>query len=131
MAVAAAAWSLQSCPTLCKPIDCSPPGSSVHGILQARVLEWVAMSSSRRSSRPRDGTWVSCTAADSLPLSHQGSSIDSWQHWQMTDFILWVLSKHLSSESFIYSILYCSFCLLIHFHARNHTFFFFSNVFLH
>ena len=34
---------LQSCPTLCNPIDCSPPGSPVHGILQARILEWVAM----------------------------------------------------------------------------------------
>ena len=40
----AAAKSLQSCPTLCDPIDCSPPGSSVHGILQARTLEWVAIS---------------------------------------------------------------------------------------
>ena len=37
----------QSCPTLCDPVDCSPPGSSVHGILQARVLEWVAISFSR------------------------------------------------------------------------------------
>ena len=50
---------LQLCPTLCDPIDCSPPGSSVHGVLQARILEWVAMSSSRGSSRPRDGTGVS------------------------------------------------------------------------
>ena len=41
---AAAAKSLQSCPTLCDPMDCSPPGPSVHGILQARVLEWVAIS---------------------------------------------------------------------------------------
>ena len=40
----------QSCPTLCDPIDCSPPGSSVHGILQARILEWVAISFSRGSS---------------------------------------------------------------------------------
>ena len=44
--IAAAAKSLQSCPTLCDPIDCSPPVSSVHGILQARTLEWVAISSS-------------------------------------------------------------------------------------
>ena len=41
------AKSLQLCPTLCDPMDCSPPGSSVHGILQARILEWVAMPSSR------------------------------------------------------------------------------------
>ena len=45
-AAAAAAKSLQSCPTPCDPIDGSPPGSSVHGILQARTLEWVAISSS-------------------------------------------------------------------------------------
>ena len=43
---AAAAKSLQSCPTLCNPKDCSPPGSSIHGIFQARVLEWVAIASS-------------------------------------------------------------------------------------
>ena len=47
------------CPTLCDLVDCSPPGSSVHGILQARTLEWVAVSSSRGSSRPRDQTHVS------------------------------------------------------------------------
>jgi len=50
------------CPTLCDPMDCSPPGSSVHGISQARILEWVAMSSSRGSSQPRDQTCVSCIA---------------------------------------------------------------------
>ena len=52
----------QSCPTLCNPVDCSPQGSSVHGILQARILEWVAISFSRGSSQPRDQTWVSCIA---------------------------------------------------------------------
>ena len=49
----------QLSPTLCDPMDCSPPGSSVHGILQARILEWVAISSSRGSSWPRDQTHVS------------------------------------------------------------------------
>ena len=49
----------QSCPTLCDPVDCSPLGSSAHGILQARVLEWVAISFSRGSSPPRDRTQVS------------------------------------------------------------------------
>ena len=43
---------LQSCLTLCDPMDCSPPGSSVHGILQARILEWVAISLSKRSPDP-------------------------------------------------------------------------------
>ena len=51
------AKSLQSCPTLCDPMDCSRPGSSVQGSLQARTLEWVAMSSSRGSSQPRDRIW--------------------------------------------------------------------------
>ena len=50
----------QSCSTLCDPMDCSLPGSSLHGILQARVLEWGAISFSRGSSRPRDRTLVSC-----------------------------------------------------------------------
>ena len=65
---------------LCIPTDCSPPGSSVHGILQARILKWVAMPSSRGFSWPRDRTHVSCSfciAADSLPLSYQGNP---WSH---------------------------------------------------
>ena len=48
------------CPTLCNPMDCSPPGSSLHGIPQARILEWVAISYSRGSSQPRNQTYVSC-----------------------------------------------------------------------
>ena len=50
----------QTCPTLCDPMDCSLPGSSVHRLFQARILEWVAISFSRRSFQPRDQTWVSC-----------------------------------------------------------------------
>ena len=56
------AKSLQSCPIQCDPMDYSLPGSSVHGILQARLLEWVSMSFSRGSSQPRDWTQVSCIA---------------------------------------------------------------------
>ena len=51
----------QWCLALCDPMDCSSVDSSVHGILQARILEWVSMPSSRRSSPPRNRTWVSCT----------------------------------------------------------------------
>ena len=51
---------LHCVPTLCDPVDCSFPGSSVHGILQARILEWVAISFSRGSSWPRDWTSISC-----------------------------------------------------------------------
>ena len=52
----------QLCPALCNPMDCSPSGSSVHGILQTRILEWVAILFSRESSWPRDQTRVSCIA---------------------------------------------------------------------
>ena len=59
------------CPTLyCDPVDCSPPGSSVHGILQARTLEWLVIFFPTGSSRPRDRTHISGLAVDSLPVSH-------------------------------------------------------------
>ena len=70
------AQSLQSCLTLCDPMDCSFPGSSVRGILQVKILEWVAMPFLRGSFQPRDQAQVSCIsciAGDSLPMSHQGS----------------------------------------------------------
>ena len=53
---------LKSCGTLCDPMDGSPPGSSVHGISQARILEWVAISFSRGPSQPRDQILISCLA---------------------------------------------------------------------
>ena len=56
----------QLCPTLCDPTDCSPPGSSVRGILQARILEWVAISFSRGSSQAREQTQVPALQADAL-----------------------------------------------------------------
>jgi len=58
----------QLCPTLCDSMDCSLLGSSVHGIFQARLLEWVAISFSRGSSQPRDRTWVSHTAGRHLTI---------------------------------------------------------------
>ena len=63
----------QSCLTLCNSMDCSLPGSSVHGILQARILEWVVISYSRGSSQPKDQTQVSCIEADSLPSEPPGN----------------------------------------------------------
>ena len=67
-------WGTQSCPTLCNPMDCSLPGSSVYGILQVRILEWIVMPSSRGSSWSRDWTHNSCLLhwqADSLPAESQ------------------------------------------------------------
>ena len=65
----------QSCPTLCGPVDCSPPGFSVRGILQARILEWVAIPFSRGSSRPG---LLHCRQI-LYHLSHQGNY--QWQRW--------------------------------------------------
>ena len=72
-----------TCVWLCDPMEYSPPGSSVHGILQARILEWVAFSSSRGSTRPRDGThvsYISCTGRQILShLRHlESPGIDSF-----------------------------------------------------
>ena len=64
----------RSCPTLCNPMEvlCSPPWSSVHGILQARILEWGAISFSRVSSRPRDQTCVSWIGAGGFFTTQRG-----------------------------------------------------------
>ena len=73
----------QWCLTLCDPMDCSLPGSSIHGIFQARVLEWVAISFSRGSSRPRDQTWVSRTV---------GRHFTVWATWKVQ--VAKQMSKH-------------------------------------
>ena len=74
----------QSCPTLCDSMDCITPGSSVHGIFQARILEWVAISSSRGSSQPTDRTRVSCVsciAANLLPTGSLGKPPVCYLHY--------------------------------------------------
>ena len=74
--------SLQSCPNLCDPIDCSPPASSVQGILQARIVEWVATTSSRGTSQLRDQTHISLCLlhwqVHSLPLPPPGNPITAY-----------------------------------------------------
>ena len=83
----------QLCLTLCNPMDCSLPGSSVHGIFQARILEWVAMSFSRRSSWPRDRTHVSHIVGRCFYcLSHQGSPYQNlWgSYFSFLEFFLWI-----------------------------------------
>ena len=82
----------QSCPTL-RPTDCSLPGSSVHGILQARVLEWAVISSSRASSQPSDWTcvsYVSCIA---------GEFFTDWATWEAQTGKWETLNKYLWTES--------------------------------
>ena len=92
----------QLCPALCNPMDCSLPGSSVHGILQARILEWVDIPFPRGSSQPRDWTWASCIAGGlftiwatmEVPMSGAGEYnllirllLISWHHKQKTFLI--------------------------------------------
>ena len=78
----------QSCLTLCNPMDCGSPSSSVHGILQARILEWVAIPFSRESSQPRDWTQVSSNAGRFFTvwvtreaLSEGKAEAIIWGHW--------------------------------------------------
>ena len=73
---------IKLCPTLCNPVDCSPPGSPVHGNFQARILEWVAISSSRGSSQPRDWTWVSCLSCIGRQICHH------WAAWESLSMLL-------------------------------------------
>ena len=68
----------QSCPALCDPMDCSLPGSSLHGIFQARVLEWVAISFSRGSSQSKDRTRVSCIPGRCFNLWATRSNRQIW-----------------------------------------------------
>ena len=86
------AKSLQLCLTLCNPMDCSPPGSSVLGILQTRILEWVAMPSSRGSSQPRDLTcvsYVSCISRRVLYHQHHlGSPIFKYSLKVLAQFVI-------------------------------------------
>ena len=79
----------RSCLTLCNPMDCNLPGSSVHSIFQARALEWVAISFSRDSSQSRDQTQVSHIVGQTpYHLSHQGSLVSTVQFSSATQLCL-------------------------------------------
>ena len=81
----------QSCPTLCNPMDCSPPGSSVRGILQATILEQGSISSSGRSSQPRDRTHVSCISCIARQIFYHQGHLGN-PTWSMCDLCAWSLS---------------------------------------
>ena len=80
----------QSCLTLCNPMDCVPSGSSVHGILQAWILEWVVIPLSRGSSWPRDQTWVFCIAG--------------------RFFTIWAIVEALKQSQILSLVLLCVWC---------------------
>ena len=85
------AKSLQSCPALCDPVDWSSSGLSLYGILQARILAWVAMPSSRRSFQPRDWTLVSCVLywqVSSLPPVAPGKPMKCFSSVQFSYLVV-------------------------------------------
>ena len=90
--------SIQLCPILCDPMDCKPPGSSVHGIFQARILEWVAISLSRGSSEPRYQTRVSCTTGQ------------LFTDWAPRGVYSWTCIAH-----FLYPFIHCTLGFLLPF----------------
>ena len=90
----------QSCLTLCDPMDCSPPGSSVHGILQVRILEWVAMPFSRGSSLPGIESRSPELQADSLPFGPPGKPV-----WHIAD----TYQTHCPSQLWYLALLTCTF----------------------
>ena len=105
----------QSCPTICDPMNCGPPGSSLHGISQARILEWVTLPFSRGLLQPRDWTsvsWVSCNGRQILyhwtTVSGLGKNICNYiyicvcvcvyiyierEHWGPELSLLWLKSR--------------------------------------
>ena len=97
----------QLCLTLCNPMVCSPTGSSVHGISQARILEWVAMPFSRVSSQPRDQTWGLPHGRQFLyHLSHQGillnpTDITSWKFSISSSFVSYSSTSLLIAPSWL------------------------------
>ena len=95
----------QSCMTLCNPVECSPPGSSVHGILQAGLLKWVAISFSRGPSWPRDQIQVSCTAGrfitflatkEALYFPYMAPFLSTPSNFQNFEFLCLSLGSHRS-----------------------------------
>ena len=82
---------LKSCPTLCNPMDCSPPGSSVYEIVQARILEWVVMPFFRGSFQPRDWTCISLWLLHCRQIFYQGSHQESFPLGKPQINYVWVL----------------------------------------
>ena len=85
---------VQSCPIVCSPMDCGSPGSSVHGIFLARILEWVAIPYSWGSSWPWDGTRISC-------ISCIGQWILYHHHHQIPECVCTCTFMHLVAKSFL------------------------------
>ena len=110
----------QLCLTLCDPMDCSPPGSSVYGICQARILEWVAISFSRGSFQLRGRTYITCVPCISRYFLYMRSPFDIL-------FLAKGLSRVFSRNKFegissAFSLLYSPTLTSIHDYWKNHSF---------
>ena len=99
----------QLCPILWDPMDCNLSGCSVHGIFQARVLEWIAISFSRGSSRPRNRTWVSCIAGRHFTIWATRETNVLWiicyfcrTKTSVTDQAMRITYKHTHTHTYIY-----------------------------
>ena len=103
------AQSLQPCPTLCNPMDRRPPGSSVHEILQERILEWAVMPFSRGSSRPRNPTYVSCVYCIT------GRFFIHWATWEIHYVGLFANKSWAVTKSWLRRWIYT------HTHTNTHT----------
>ena len=116
----------QLCLTLCNTMDCSPPGSSVHGHFQARILQWVVMPSSRGSSQPRNQTGLLHCRQILNHLSHQGSPrILEWvaYHFSRAIFLTQELNQGLLHCRWIlYQLSYQGSPTSIHDYWKNHSF---------
>ena len=111
------------CLTLCNPMHWNPPGSSVYGLLQARILEWVAIPFSRGSSRPREKTQIDCILqADSLPSEPPGKPLK----FVYIPFF-WISFSFRSPQSVEES----SLCCAVGSHQLSISLFFLSNIFCH
>ena len=105
----------QFCLTLWDPMDCSLPGPSVHGILQARIQEWVAMHSSRGSSKPRDWTQVSCIAGEFFTIKTIFVIYVLWEN----SFRQWLYKKLPLYPSKKVSVYFISILWLISFEPKD------------
>ena len=128
-AAAAAAKSLQLCPTLCDPIDSSPPGSPIPGILQARTLEWVAISFSsawkwKVKVKSESEVAQSCaTSSDPMDCSLPGSSVHGIFQARVLEWLAIAFSKDepQSDPKPFFQENYFIFGMLIHVHTHTHT----------
>ena len=111
------AKSLQLCPTPCDPINCSLPGSSVHGMLQARILEWITIPFSKASSQPRNLTYVSCIAGGFC--THRATwEANTYTHTHIYNNCIHIIAIFLYSIHIFAVYALIIFCVSIYFSIR-------------